>query len=177
MGRIVDWIQIQGRKGLLQAGLVVLVAASGATLPMTARANPMREFVMSCSYGVLAGTLVGAATLAFADQPGESLNKIARGASIGLYAGILLGFYVVYGVPADEEEVVLPPPEDDGQGPPPTSLLQQDLNLRLKSRSRGLLVGSQLRYRAIKAPSLLVAPVITDRGLEGAVVQYALLKF
>lgn len=62
----------------------------------------MREFVMSCTYGVLAGTLVGAAMLAFTDQPGENLSKVARGASIGLYAGILLGLYVVYGI-GDEE--------------------------------------------------------------------------
>ena len=59
----------------------------------------MKEFVRSCTYGVLAGTLVGAATLAFTEQPGENLNKVARGASLGLYAGILLGLYVVYIVP------------------------------------------------------------------------------
>lgn len=61
--------------------------------------NPGREFLMSCTYGVLAGTLVGAASLAFTDKPGDHLNHIARGASFGLYAGILLGLYVVYVVP------------------------------------------------------------------------------
>ena len=74
--------------------------------PRIAKAEPMREFVMSCSYGVLAGTLVGVATLAFTDRPGDNLNKVARGASLGLYAGILLGAYIVYGVPADEEEPI-----------------------------------------------------------------------
>lgn len=64
---------------------------------------------MSCTYGVLAGTLVGAATLAFTDKPSDNLNKVARGASLGLYTGILLGLYVVYVVPgmndnSDEEE-------------------------------------------------------------------------
>ncbi|MCB0391442.1 MAG: hypothetical protein KDD58_09125 [Bdellovibrionales bacterium] len=59
----------------------------------------MKEFVRSCTYGVLAGTLVGAATLAFTEQPGENINRVARGASIGLYAGILLGLYVIYIVP------------------------------------------------------------------------------
>lgn len=68
----------------------------------------MREFVMSCTYGVLAGTLVGAASLAFTDQPGENLNRVARGASLGLYAGILLGIYVVYIVPNQIEEEELP---------------------------------------------------------------------
>lgn len=69
--------------------------------------NPMREFLMSCTYGVMAGTLVGAASLAFTDKPSENLKKVARGASLGLYTGILLGLYVVYIVPsldAPEEE-------------------------------------------------------------------------
>lgn len=58
-----------------------------------------REFLMSCTYGVLAGTLVGTASLAFEDQPGDKLHRIARGASLGLYSGVLLGLYVVYVVP------------------------------------------------------------------------------
>ncbi len=82
--------------------------------------NPSREFIMSCTYGVLAGTLVGAASLAFTSKPGESLNRVARGASIGLYTGILLGLYVVYVVPGmeeknlEEEELVLLPRFDSG---------------------------------------------------------------
>ena len=57
-----------------------------------------KEFITSCTYGVIAGTIVGSATLAFADNPGDKLHRIARGASLGLYAGIMLGFYVTYGV-------------------------------------------------------------------------------
>lgn len=77
------------------------VAPPGGT---TNAGSSTREFIMSCTYGVLAGTLVGAATLAFTDQPGDNLNKVARGASLGLYAGILLGLYVVYVIPGQEEE-------------------------------------------------------------------------
>lgn len=54
---------------------------------------------MSCTYGVLAGTLVGAASLAFVDKPGDNLQRVARGASLGLYAGIGLGYYTVYYLP------------------------------------------------------------------------------
>ncbi len=77
-----------------------------------------KEFVRSCTYGVLAGTLVGAATLAFTEQPGENISRVARGASLGLYSGILLGLYVVYVVPSqiedslNEEESELLPLED-----------------------------------------------------------------
>ena len=77
------------------------------SLGVTAHAeNPTREFIMSCTYGVLAGTLVGTASLAFVKKPGDNLNRVARGASLGLYTGILLGLYVVYVVPGmgTEEE-------------------------------------------------------------------------
>ncbi|MCB0351813.1 MAG: hypothetical protein KDD38_11560 [Bdellovibrionales bacterium] len=64
-----------------------------------AHASSEREFIMSCTYGVLAGTMVGAASLAFVDRPGENLQQVARGASIGLYMGIGLGIYTVYVIP------------------------------------------------------------------------------
>ncbi len=73
-------------------------------MPFTARADSTREFMMSAAYGALAGTLVGAATLAFSDSPGDNLNKVARGSSLGLYAGILLGLYVVYGGPTEDSD-------------------------------------------------------------------------
>lgn len=89
------------RKVVINVSLAVCLLATIS--PRKADAEPLRDFIMSCSYGVLAGTLVGAATLAFSDKPGDNLNKVARGASFGLYAGILLGLYVVYGVPSQEE--------------------------------------------------------------------------
>ena len=74
--------------------------------------GPGKEFIMSCTYGILTGTLVGFASLAFTDQPGENLNRVARGASLGLYLGIALGAYVVYMVPSqmDEEDQILQQP-------------------------------------------------------------------
>lgn len=110
-----------------------------------ANAEPMKEFVMSCSYGVLAGTLVGAATLAFTDKPGDNLNKVARGASLGLYAGILLGLYVVYGVPSGVEE--------------------EEEIITLQSVPK------------FKEPDLQIYPLVTDRGLEGAAMNYSVFKF
>jgi hypothetical protein len=85
-------------RGVLFSLLVVLFGSSGAW------ASPEKEFVMSCTYGVVAGTLVGAATLAFEDRPGDNLNNVARGASLGLYAGIVLGLYTVYYLPGQLEK-------------------------------------------------------------------------
>lgn len=93
----------------MNRALVWLVALS-LMLPLSkARAeNQTKEFIMSCTYGVLAGTLVGAASLAFTNKPGDNLNRVARGASLGLYTGILLGLYVIYIVPGMET-----PPDQD----------------------------------------------------------------
>ncbi len=77
----------------IRSALIFSILISLAT-PRSAQADDTRDFVMSCTYGVLAGTLVGAASLSFTNKPGDKLYRIARGASLGLYAGILLGWYV-----------------------------------------------------------------------------------
>lgn len=91
-------------KSLRPIRILVLSLLVALQVPVQARAEPTRELFMSAAYGVLAGTLVGAATLAFTDHPGDNLKNIARGASLGLYAGILLGLYVVYVVPGEGDE-------------------------------------------------------------------------
>lgn len=69
-----------------------------------AHSSQEKEFIMSCTYGVLAGSLVGAASLAFEETPSEKLHRIARGASLGLYAGIILGYYTIYHLPSEIEK-------------------------------------------------------------------------
>jgi hypothetical protein len=67
----------------------------------TARAaatqEKMNTFLMTCAYGTGAGALLGLASLAFVSDPSSKSGNIARGASLGLYAGIGLGFYFLYG--------------------------------------------------------------------------------
>jgi hypothetical protein len=81
-----------------------LLAATLLLFSGPAHASREREFIMSCTYGVLAGGLVGAASLAFEDKPGDNLQRVARGASLGLYAGIALGYYTVYYLPDQLEK-------------------------------------------------------------------------
>lgn len=126
--------------------LCLLLASALVFAPAHARADGTREFMLSATYGALAGTLVGAATLAFSDRPGDNLNKVARGASLGLYAGILLGLYVVYGGPSEDTDAAEQLKNQTFHAPPPP-------------------------------PNLLVAPIIGDRGLEGAQASYAVAHF
>jgi hypothetical protein len=90
---------------VLRFTMVILATAIiGLTACDPAQASPEREFIMSCTYGVMAGTLVGAATLAFSSNPGNNLQNVARGASIGLYVGIALGYYTAYMLPKQLEK-------------------------------------------------------------------------
>lgn len=114
-----------------------------------------KEFILSCTYGVLAGTLVGFASLAFTDQPGENLNRVARGASLGLYLGIALGAYVVYGVPNDMEE---------------QDILQQPGYPEEEN-------GSEDYYDEESRIKFQVFPLISQRGIEGIGGQVQLLSF
>lgn len=127
---------------ILWAVTVSLLISFG--LSNEAKAEPMREFIMSCSYGVLAGTLVGAATLAFSDRPGDNLNKVARGASFGLYAGILLGLYVVYGVPNQEEANIRDQLGGFKPVTPPRLMIAPVIS------DRGAIEGGEFRYDVIR---------------------------
>lgn len=50
-----------------------------------------RAFLLMCGYGTVGGALLGFASLAFQSNP----RAIAQGASLGLYAGIIFGAYVI----------------------------------------------------------------------------------
>ncbi len=57
----------------------------------------LKAFVLTSTYGVLAGSLTGLASLAFYKTASAHTRNIAVGASLGLYTGIFLGAYIVYG--------------------------------------------------------------------------------
>lgn len=59
-----------------------------------AQAAELRTVLMSSAYGAGAGALVGVTALAFSDNPSQNLNMVARGASLGLYAGLAVGIYL-----------------------------------------------------------------------------------
>lgn len=94
-----------------------------------------KAFLVMCAYGTVGGSLLGFASMAF----GTNSRAIAQGASLGLYAGIIFGGYVISshrdpnapideyeqdpygasptGYPPEEGGIFgAPPPEDDGGG-------------------------------------------------------------
>ncbi len=66
----------------------------------------MTIFLKSCAYGTAAGAVLGLASLAISENPDGKMSNVARGASLGLYAGIGFGFYTIYGKRGGESEMV-----------------------------------------------------------------------
>lgn len=56
--------------------------------------DKMTVFLKSCAYGSLAGAAIGLVSLSVAENPNNKANQVARGSSLGLYAGIGYGYYL-----------------------------------------------------------------------------------
>jgi drug/metabolite transporter (DMT)-like permease len=65
-------------------------------------ADDMTVFLKSSGYGAAAGAVLGLASLALSENPDSKINNVARGASLGLYAGIGFGLYTLYGHPSSQ---------------------------------------------------------------------------
>lgn len=70
---------------------IIILSFSFMSLTSWAIDPKLKVVAESAGYGVVAGTLLGTATLAF----GGKGRNIAKGASLGLYAGLIFGAYVV----------------------------------------------------------------------------------
>ena len=74
--------------------LLVVLFTFTMLKPNVARAEipaKARAFMTIVGYGAASGAMLGAASMAF----GNSSRSIAQGASLGLYAGIIFGTYVL----------------------------------------------------------------------------------
>lgn len=71
-----------------------------------------KAFLIICTYGTVGGALLGFASMAF----GTNSRAIAQGASLGLYAGIAFGSYVIASHNKGDDVV---DPAYQQQAPPP----------------------------------------------------------
>jgi hypothetical protein len=74
-----------------------------------------RAFLIICTYGTVGGALLGFATMAF----GTNSRAIAQGASLGLYAGIGFGSFIIMSHRRSLEPIPEPDYNQQQQGPPP----------------------------------------------------------
>lgn len=151
----------------LQLRLVSLVVSAFlvVSVPQTSRAEAGREFLLSCTYGILAGALVGAASLAVEDNPSDKVNRVARGASLGLYTGILLGLYVVYVVPAQLEAEEQKQLDEE---------YEQSIDADDYGYNNTIKIQRQFTY---KPPKLTIYPVMENNRLTGAALNYSIIRF
>lgn len=70
----------------------------------SAQAQNLRSFLKSCAWGVIGGASVGVVSLALENKPSESWNNVAKGASLGLYAGIAYGLYNINNNPTTYQQ-------------------------------------------------------------------------
>ena len=72
----------------------ILLLLAISLIPRTSQAEMdgrVKAMLTVTTYGVVGGTLLGVASLAFGAKP----RAIAIGASLGLYAGLIFGSYIV----------------------------------------------------------------------------------
>jgi hypothetical protein len=82
------------RSKRLIAGCLVMVLLTGWSAPSFA-ASEIRDVFEDAFYGGLAGTLIGAACLAFTKTPGDHLDYMGYGAAGGVLAGTAFGIFKV----------------------------------------------------------------------------------
>ena len=66
------------------------------------QAADFNRFLKSCGIGAMIGAGVGLASLAIENKPSDHYANIPRGASLGLYAGIAYGAYLVAPRPVNQ---------------------------------------------------------------------------
>lgn len=80
----------ESMKNLKRAVAIVVTLLFMAT-PCLAEENAMKTIFQDAFYGGLAGSLVGAALLAFTDKPSDHLQNIGIGAGVGVIIGATYG--------------------------------------------------------------------------------------
>jgi hypothetical protein len=98
----------------MKKGLIILsLCLAFFALPVQSQAAQTLEVVLQDSlWGAGIGGLVGGATLAFMDHPGDHLARIYQGAAIGIICGVAFGVYEIrpmfssYTTPSGQKEHV-----------------------------------------------------------------------
>lgn len=158
-----------------------ILGVSVLVLGLTARAD-FESFIKQAGYGALIGAAVGVVSLSFESRPSNNLTNVTRGASLGLYAGIL---YAVYDSQVKEPRSnlyyqdigeLLPPPQMDTVSlPVPSPKIRKKPSLsRMENSLYGALPGASLAK--FQEPNILIAPVLSRTGATEGILLTGILK-
>jgi hypothetical protein len=81
----------------MKKGLIIIsLCLAFLMLPEQSRAAaPLEVVLVDSLWGAGIGTVVGAATLAFMDHPGDHLARIYQGTAAGVLCGVAFGLYEI----------------------------------------------------------------------------------
>ena len=131
--------------------IVLLFLTSSVTAHAETGDERFRNLLMISGYSTVIGAAFGAALLAFAAEPGDNLDYIARGAAIGFLGGIAVGSFMVFSPLFIEE------PWSHNTSP------MQQLDLVLDP--------------ALVDAQLTLSPVISKHGVSALAARVSLWKF
>ncbi len=94
---------------------------------LNVKAESLQDAFRYSTYGIVAGALAGGASMAFAEDPGSSLKPVAQGASLGLYAGLIVAVFKNLNTDAEKSRYDVIPVSFNGGG-------QSTLGLALTAR-------------------------------------------
>jgi len=74
--------------------------------PARAESEEFQSFLKNCGWGTALGATLGLLSVAVSDRPNDSMGNIARGASLGLYGGIIYGLAIPNNLDLYKQEVL-----------------------------------------------------------------------
>jgi hypothetical protein len=104
-------------------------ASSGSSANTPAELASFKDLILMSAYGTVAGMIVGAATLAFTAHPMSKLKRVAIGASLGLYVGIILGGLIMLDKSLGSQNSIFDTPGGQGEEVPIVHYRNNKLNL------------------------------------------------
>jgi hypothetical protein len=85
--------QMKFKQGVISVLGLLGALILGVSVSREARAHSGNSFLETIGFTTAVGTVLGASTLPFYDQPGNHLDNLAFGASLGAIAGLGVYFY------------------------------------------------------------------------------------
>lgn len=86
--------------------LIAMLTAMTLFSNSAVASSDLKSFLKYSAYGAMGGAVAGVASLALTDKPSDHTGNIARGASLGLYAGIGYGIYKMNSQDIGQDEIM-----------------------------------------------------------------------
>lgn len=125
--------------------------------PIQARAQSGESFLETIGFGIAVGTVLGASTLPFYDEPGQNVSNIFLGAALGAVGGI--GLAIFTGSSDEGENAALP--SSSSYASAEMLLARTDIGTGSESKARRQRVSPRNVSGASIQPAIVWTPVVS----------------